>query len=472
MPPQNTPAPPPSHLGGEEWRDIDIAPGHYHPADHDQVLRQARAGIREHRMGQVTLRMVDAQGRPHAGVKLQIEQTGSAFPVGDQLWALDRTARNGQWEGEWARAFRWRFSELFNAANNLCYWTERPRNDGSKTEAQQGDWRLDNFARTVEWTRDAGMLAKGHPLFWSIPKCVPDWVKRYDHETRMKFAEVRVRNIVARFKGKVTIWDAVNEPMWEAALKNLDQRQWPHIEPIKDVADDIEAVLRWCKEEDPGATFLVNDYGMIATDDKELKGHDGSKVTASSQRRRYVALFQELASRGTPPDGVGLQGHTGWVPHDLQWHVLSQMHEGAGLPVHITEFWAKTDELRKAGTMPEHEIDARHAEYVANFLTVAFGHPGVASFFFWGLMGEAIKWQPDGGHDLRPTYKRVKQLLHEEWRTREAVTTDREGVATFRGFFGSYEAMILRDNGYRTALRFTHDRQHAGPITLTYRVGK
>ena len=48
------------------------------------------------------------------------------------------------------------------------------------------------------------MQVKGHPLFWSIPKCVPDWVLKYDYATRMKFAEVRVRNLVAAQRGQIT----------------------------------------------------------------------------------------------------------------------------------------------------------------------------------------------------------------------------------------------------------------------------
>jgi len=54
MPDRSTASPAPRHFGGEEWRDIDTAPGHDNPADHDDVLRAAPAGIREH-AGPITL---------------------------------------------------------------------------------------------------------------------------------------------------------------------------------------------------------------------------------------------------------------------------------------------------------------------------------------------------------------------------------------------------------------------------------
>ncbi len=117
--PKHIPATPPpaAHFGGEEWRDIDTAPDHYNPADHDEVLRVARAGIREHRMGDLTVRLVDRQGRPLAGLPVKFIQQTSDFAVGDNLWGLDRYWRNGTFDGSLAQAQRARFTELFNAAN-------------------------------------------------------------------------------------------------------------------------------------------------------------------------------------------------------------------------------------------------------------------------------------------------------------------------------------------------------------------
>ena len=461
------PHPKSPHAGGEEWRDMDRTDRPYDPDAQKDVLQEARRRIRDLRMRDVHLRLVDAAGKPLPGVPLQIEQLRHAFPFGNNLWTLDAFARDGEWDTGRARAWRERFAEVFSAANNLCYWTERPRNDASKVEDRQGDWRIENFARTVEWTLGEGMIAKGHPLFWSIPKCVPEWLKRYDYPTQMKFAEVRVRNIVARFRGKVTLWDAVNEPMWEAAFKNLPNRQWPHIEAIEDIADYIDPVLRWCRDEDPDATFLVNDYGM--TQDKQaepLVGHDGSSVTAASQRKRFLALIDALGRRGSAPDAIGLQSHTGWVDHAHQWHVYDEF-TASGLPVHITEFWAGTRELEAAGKYSPDQIDHLQADYVANFLTAAFGHPAIQGFFFWGFMNSAIDWRRDrSGHEPKPAFHRVRDLIRGEWWTREKVTTGPDGVARFRAFFGHHAARYPLPRGSQTGLRFTVDRADEGPLAL------
>jgi len=158
---------------GEEWRDM--RPGAVAPAEAEDILRQARRNIREHRMGDAEVRVQDRRGRPLAGLPVTVELTRHAFLFGESLWPLDVMIRHGQAGTDRVRAWQQRFRQVFNAATNLCYWTERPRNDASKTEDRQGEPRLENFAATVDWTVASGMTAKGHPLFWSIPKCVPEW---------------------------------------------------------------------------------------------------------------------------------------------------------------------------------------------------------------------------------------------------------------------------------------------------------
>ncbi len=451
----------------EEWQDIAAAGGRYDPTLHADLLRAARAGIRTHRMREVELRLLRRDGTPLAATEITVEQLSHAFPFGDQVWELDALIRDGRGDSDRARAWKQRFAELFNAATSLCYWTERPRNDAAKTEDRQGEPRLENVAATVDWTLAQGMLAKGHPLFWSIPKCLPEWVKRYDPETLMKFAEVRVRSLVARFKGRVRIWDAVNEALWEATPKNLAKRHWPHVEPLAEMVEYIVPVLRWCREEDPDALYVVNDYGL-EQEGEPLVGNDGSLVSASRQRRRLIELLDALAAAGHAPDAVGLQSHTGgWLGHAEQWRLYDQF-AAAGWPVHITEFWAHPHEMAGHEGVPAAELDQLQAEYVANYLTCAFGHPNVRAFFFWGLLSEAIQWRDNlSGHELKPVYGRIQALLHDEWRTRETLRSDADGVVRFRGFHGRYAARRATACGVRTLGSFAIDPVAGLPLTLT-----
>ncbi len=452
---------------GEEWRAMNGPGGTYEPGKDDAVVAEAKARIEQIRKRDVELRLVDRQGKPLAETPVEVVQTRQAFPFGSNCWQLDTLYRLGQWEGDKARYWRHRFEEVFEAANAQCYWTERPRNDGPKCEDLQGEPQVEGFAKVVDWAAAAGLVVKGHPLFWSIQKCVPDWVMRYPYETRMVFVEARVRSLVARFRGKVTQWDAINEAMWEPTFRNLPHRHWPHIDPIPEIADYIEPVLRWARDEDPDACYVVNDYGMEQDKrDSHLTTKDGEPVTAASQRVRFLELARTLWERGTPPDALGMQAHTGgWQSHASQVAVYDEM-QTSGLPIHITEFWARTRDLVEAG-MPADEADAVQADYVADYLTVAFGHPGVEAFYFWGWDG--VQWLDDlkSGHALRPVFHRVKRLFKEEWLTRDTLTTDSDGVARFRGFFGDYRLRHALTEGTRTGVAFAVSPGAAMPLTLT-----
>lgn len=457
-----TPAP-----TGEEWRDMRAASQPANAALQDAILAQARAGIRAHRMGDLSLRLLDRAGQPLAGVPVRLQQTRHAFLFGDQLWALDAMYRHGEWDTDRARAWRQRFAEVLNAATCLCYWTERPHNDGAKTEDRQGEPRMANFAAMVDWARGAGLVAKGHPLFWSIPKCIPEWAKRYDEATFMKFAEVRVRSLVAGFRGRVSVWDAVNEALWEAAPRHLAQRQWPHIEPLPELLRYLVPVLQWCRDEDPAATFLINDYGTELADTPRT-GHDGSVVTGITQRRRYLALLRALADAGVAPHAAGLQAHTsGWATPAQQWALYDEFAV-AGFPVHITEFWAEPEELRDAAAFSPAERIQLQANYIGNYLTTAFGHPNVDAFFFWGFMKAAVHWVEGNrsSHDTTPVYDTVRRLLHEEWHTDERLVSDADGVVHTRAFYGDYDLTPLAPVG-GGGLRFSLARGSAAPHTLT-----
>ena len=441
----------------------------WRPGDRSNaIVEQARGNIDKIRKRDVELRVVDRRGQPVANSLIRIVQTAHAFPFGDQLQPLDGMFRCDEHDTDRGRYWKLRFTEALNAANALCYWTERPRNDCPKTEDRQGFPRLEGFHYCVDWAASQGLIVKGHPLFWSIPKAVPEWVKRYDCDTQMKLLEVRIRGLVSSVRGRVQIWDVINEPLWEPALRNLPNRRWPHLEAIDQIADYVVAVLRWARDEDPDACYILNDYGLQAD---ALGGPpvaaDGTKVTAALQRERLLALVDCLFERGAPPNAIGLQSHTGgWIEPAAQMAVYDQLAT-AGLPLHITEFSASTSRLEDQGGLSQQEIERIQADYAADYLTCAFGHAAVEGFFFWGFMGQAIRWGRGAGHEPGPLFHRVRDLIHNEWMTREMLTTDGDGCARFRGFLGDYVLRYGIRAEVHDGVRFRVGRQEAMPLTIT-----
>jgi GH35 family endo-1,4-beta-xylanase len=279
----------------------------------------------------------------------------------------------------------------------------------------------------------------------------------------------------------VKIWDAVNEMLWEAAPKNLPQRHWPHLESMDNMVDYISKVLKWAREEDPEALLCINDYGLGANNREGLKDKYGTPVSAASQRKRYVELVRRLGDAGYPPNLMGIQARPAWVFPTDQVAFYDELSE-AGVPLSITEFWANASFLRQEANREaieseewrsieerntteaytEEEAEAMRDEFVLNYLTCAFGHPNVDSFYFWGFIGNGVRFQPGtgSGHEIQPVYEKIYRLIHEEWKTKLKLTTDREGKLRFEGFCGEYALRVSPQPGEAPALghRFNIDK--------------
>jgi GH35 family endo-1,4-beta-xylanase len=458
---------------GEEWRGTDEAslPEHVHDRESQSILAEARANIPKLRQRDFSLRIVDCFGQPIRHTRLKLKQLRQAFPFGDQTWALDRFVRFNQDHTDKAIYWKRLFAEVFNHATTLCYWTEKPIHDGPKTEDIQGHPRLEAFDTCCRWAASEGLGVKGHPLFWSIDKCIPSWLDRYDIDTFWKFAEVRVRTLIAQQRGRVNMWDAVNEALWEASPQNLKSRHWPHLEPADVMADYIARVLGWCHDEAPESTFILNDYGLEADPVRGAPLHkDGSPVTAARQRLRQIELIKRLRDRNVQPDAIGLQAHTaGWISPRDQWSVYDQL-TATGLPIHITEFWAPHDKSMQSDPSRRAEYEARVIEYVEEYLTLAFGHPSVEAFFFWGFMEHAIDWNEHSAHLVRPIYHRVRTLLRETWMSSLDLTTDADGVVRGRAFFGDYAIYTIASESdvgeLRRSTRVSIERGASGVQTV------
>ena len=87
----------------------------------------------------------------------------------------------------------------------------------------------------------------------------------------------------------------MNEPLWEASLRHLPERDWPHIEPIEEIVRYVGPALRWAREEAPEADLLINDYGLSQSpEDGPPVTDDGMEVTPGMQRQRYLELARAL----------------------------------------------------------------------------------------------------------------------------------------------------------------------------------
>lgn len=121
------------------------------------------------------------------------------------------------------------------------------------------------------------------------------------------------------------------------------------------------------------------------------------------------------------------------------------------MPLHFTEVTVLSGRLKTDDdwfsfhpgwdSTPEGEV--AQAEYVADFYTVLFSHPSVEAITWWDLSDmEAWQGAPAGllREDMtaKPAYEELKRLIHQEWWTDTDVSTNQQGEAAWRGFYGRY----------------------------------
>lgn len=424
--------------------------------------------IAKNRMEDVVIELKDNKGQPVRQKTVDIRMQQHAFLFGDHNVQLDRMYRQGDGYDQKIRNYQHLYAQVLNSLNATCYWTERPKHDMKKTQQYQGDINLESFDRSVNWANANGLTAKGHPLFWPVPKALPQWLTKYPYTTQMKFVETRLRNMVARYKGKVKYWDVVNEALWEPALKNLDQRKWPYLETLDNMVEYIAPLIKWCKEEDPETKLIINDYGLSTNVKDNLKTEDGQLVDTQLQRKRYLDLIRKLSDKGYPPDGIGVQCHFDPLNEEEQQALYEELGQ-VELPIYITEFNPGEEWIQNKDHLSQEEIRQKQFEYTKQFMQNAFGNKHVAGFYFWGFMGLGVDFREglSPSYNLTPFYHKIKELITGEWHTQKTLTTDENGRIRFKGFRGDYTLRYqIGNKGYTTGHRFRINEQNGKHVML------
>ena len=428
--------------GGEEWQTFE-----YKQTDTDaeawrRLADGTDAAIEQLRKRDARWRLVDRNGEPVANQAVEVVQTQSAFTWGFNSWGWMNQMANGEWRRMPNVHRRKLFMELFNSIILLHYWAETTPDDAPVSEEYQGEIDYELLDEMVTWCKGNGLACKGHPLFWQVPKALPKWLGKYDLETRWKFVEVRIRQICSRFRGRITSYDVSNEMMWEPVLAHTAERHWPHIEEIDIIADDHAKLMGWAREEDPDAVYLLNEYGLLAGDRSPMpvKDQQGRDVTRLQQLERYLQLARAMIERDQAPDALGLQTTPGeWSGLGAFLKTIEAMGS-TGLPVHVTEYRPNTKVLDRSDMDAEAKEQAL-ADYVETTYRACFANPHVEAFYFWDA-----KCLLDG---RKPTesYRRLHDLIRNQWMTRVKTRTDGNGYVTFRGFLGQYSVRLPRERG-------------------------
>lgn len=381
----------------------------------------AEKRIEQIRKDTLTIRVVDAEGRPAAGASVKVTMTGHEFGFGTAV-----AARQLLGEGDDSERYRQFIRENFNMAvlENDLKWPQ---------------WDIDRkpALAAVKWLRENGVSrVRGHTLVWPSWRWLPKDLKALEADPPALRERVRahIEDIVTATRGTLAHWDVINEPFSEKDLMAILGN---------------EVMVEWFNEarrHDANATLFLNDYGILSERGEKREHQD-----------HYYQTIRNLLAQGAPLEGIGMQGHFSEpTPPERMLEILNRFGE-FGLPIAITEFDFRTKD------------EDLQAEFFRDILMLCFSHPRVRWFLMWGFW-EGRHWRPDAAmvrRDWTPkkNFTVWRELVFDRWWTRAETVTDANGVARVRGYLGGHRVEAAGEAGKASAAAAI--RHGGSAVTLT-----
>ncbi|HEX4053768.1 MAG TPA: endo-1,4-beta-xylanase [Tepidisphaeraceae bacterium] len=372
-----------------------------------QWRKDALARIEKIRKGDLDIYVADAAGAPVSGAEVHAVLRKHAFGFGTCVDAdlILGTTPNAQ-------RYRQTILGLFNRAvfENEMKW--------------QATWNgvPPDVDRALQWLREHDIAVRGHNLVWPSWQWLPTELKAYKNDPA-KLREITDKHItymVSHFRGKLVDWDVVNEP-----FTNHD---------LIDLLGGRQIMVHWfdvAHQADPNCRLFLNDFGIL----------DGGKF--NEHRENFYDNIQFLKSSGAPIGGIGIQSHFGTeLPPPEQILKILDRFSVFGLPIESTEV-----------SISLHDKQLQ-ADYLRDYMIAMFSEPAVKDIMLWGFW-QGRHWRPEAGifaddWSAEPAAKVWIDLTQKQWSTDATVKTSDSGLASVRGFYGSYDITVTANGQSKT----------------------
>lgn len=430
-------------------RDIALK---YFDGHKEYTDARVKAGIEQHRKGNVTLNIKDKNGNAVKGARIFVNHKNHEFRFGANIFMLD------EFECEEKNAvFRDKFPEVFNLATLPFYW--------KTIEPQKGVYRFEKGCSKIyrrpaidlclDYCLEKGIEPKAHCLNYDFFR--PEWLKGATVEEHKKALENHFRVLAQRYADVIPMWEVTNETFNETFAREafLDK----YYSEFYRQRDFNEWSFRMADRYFPNNRLMINDhldFGCMRSPHGEFFG----------ERSPYFMEIERLGYCGIHHlDSIGFQYHCFFSKEKEKELAVTRYN-----PVHIFDVLDTYEKLGKKLQITEMTVSALgdgtedeevQAELMKNLYSVFFSHPAMEAIIYWNLVeGYASGGKPGnmalgenvyyGGllrFDMteKPAYKVLYNLIRREWHTEKELLTDEGGTASFRGFYGDYELEIICD---------------------------
>lgn len=213
---------------------------------------------------------------------------------------------------------------------------------------------------------------------------------RASREELLQRMHDHISTVVGRYKGKIKVWDVVNEAIDDRGTNILRNSLWLQIIG----PDFIAKAFEYAHEADPDAILRYNDYSLENPE----------------KRQKLITLIKSLQAQHVPVMAIGSQTHVSvsgpsFEEEDAALKDLEQL----GLPIHITELDVNSAEQGQRNTGADvadnagitqgglvDDANRRLADQYANLFRAFLKHRDfVKVVTLWGV-NDGVSWRAQG----------------------------------------------------------------------------
>lgn len=260
-------------------------------------------------------------------------------------------------------------------------------------------YNFDTVDRFADFGEEYGVRLRGHTLIWHAQ--VPNWFfyksgtsgEAASAEQLLKRIDEHVTTIVEHYKGRIDVWDVVNEVFNDDGT--LRDSRWLQIvgdyDGDGDKYDYIEQAFKSAAAADPDAKLVINDYNL---------------EWSYAKTQGVFDLVKSMLEDGIRVDGVGLQMHIGYDTNietlRKNLEILAGLREyNPDIFIEVTEMdmsCFKWGDNSKTVELTESFMAQYNKTYVGAFkLFMEYAEMGLLeSVTFWGINDDHTWLNSDG----------------------------------------------------------------------------
>ena len=364
---------------------------------------EALARIDEVRKGDIKVVVTDSNGNPIGGAKTEIEMYEHEFEWGTAV------SSGGVSSTKTLEAI----SSLFNSAvlENELKWSMYEQNKQRP---------IDMIKKLNEY---GIFTVRGHCLVWdrnrrtndtSVPEDLPGLY--YNKEQLFDRIESHIFEVMKNLEGYISDWDVLNEACNNTTMQNIYGR---------------ELIKEWFD--------IARDTGV----DVDLYYND------FKTNDELFALLDKMEQMGVDYDGIGVQSHYSGNTNVTDIDNLYKKLASYGKKLKVTEYDYATGDNQK------------QAEFTRDLMILTFSYEEFEGFYLWGIRGgEDNRYVCyDSAWNPKPALEQMEDLIYNKWTTKDSGRTDKNGVAEFDGFYGSYKISVIANGVKKTVWVDCHKGQ-------------